>query len=80
MWSVKGIRELLRFARKHDGPWEYECGEYESMPDERDAPVIAAAVELLDALESMVEMVEMSRSPKYAMNLAKAAIAKARKN
>lgn len=46
---------------------------------EANARLIAAAPELLEALESMVEMVEMNGFGKaYAMDIARAAIAKAR--
>jgi hypothetical protein len=47
---------------------------------EANALLIAAAPELLEALESMVEMVEMNGFGKaYAMDISRAAIAKARK-
>jgi hypothetical protein len=46
---------------------------------EANARLIAAAPELLEALESMVEMVEMNGFGKaYAMDIARAAIEKAR--
>ena len=50
-----------------------------NVPTLANARLIAAAPELLEALESMVEMVEMNGFGKaYAMDIARAAIAKAR--
>jgi hypothetical protein len=50
-----------------------------NVPTLANARLIAAAPELLEALESMVEMVEMNGFGKaYAMDIARAAIEKAR--
>jgi hypothetical protein len=50
-----------------------------NVPTLANARLIAAAPELLEALESMVEMVEMNGFGKaYAMDISRAAIAKAR--
>ena len=53
-WDRDGIYYLLRFGRKSYGPWDDEIEEGNWMPDEDDADLIAAAPELLAALEELV--------------------------
>jgi len=53
-WDRDGIYYLLRFGRKNYGPWDDEIEEGNWMPDEDDADLIAAAPELLAALEELV--------------------------
>jgi hypothetical protein len=78
-WSVEAIYALLRFGRKSGGSWDDIGEEHEFFPDEDDASLIAAAPEMLEALEAMVEMVEMNGLGKrYALDLAASAIKKAR--
>ena len=78
-WSVEAIYALLRFGRKSGGSWDDIGEEHEFFPDEDDANLIAAAPEMLEALEAMVEMVEMNGLGKrYALDLAASAIRKAR--
>ena len=78
-WSVEAIYALLRFGRKSGGSWDDIGEEHEFFPDEDDANLIAAAPEMLEALEAMVEMVEMNGLGKrYALDLAASAIKKAR--
>ncbi len=79
-WSVEAIYALLRFGRKSGGSWDDIGEEHEFFPDEDDANLIAAAPEMLEALEAMVEMVEMNGLGKrYALDLAASAIRKARR-
>ena len=78
-WTNTGYRHLKTNAGAdvHD----FGCGCCSCTGDlsDADARLIAAAPELLEALESMVEMVEMNGFGKaYAMDIARAAIAKAR--
>ena len=78
-WSVEAIYALLRFGRKSGGSWDDIGEEHEFFPDEDDANLIAAAPKMLEALEAMVEMVEMNGLGKrYALDLAASAIRKAR--
>jgi len=54
-WSEDAIYELLRKGRKSFGPWD-DCIEAdEFMPDENDASLIAAAPDLLDALQALYD-------------------------
>lgn len=52
-WSVEAIYALLRFGRKSGGSWDDIGEEHEFFPDENDANLIAAAPELLEALEAV---------------------------
>jgi len=63
-WNRNAIERLLRYGRKNDGGWcdielfwdeENQCVTDESMPDDNDADLIAAAPDLLAALEKAVE-------------------------
>lgn len=61
-WSQRRIASVLRYARKNSGPWDdidMFCDgldQYEDtdLPDEEDAPLIAAAPELLEAVEMLL--------------------------
>jgi hypothetical protein len=57
-WSENGIRELLRFGNKHDGPWN-EGRNY--IPDEKDADLIAVACGNLPALLEVVKAAQIAR-------------------
>jgi hypothetical protein len=62
-WNRKAIATLLRFARKSSG-WAYEeLWEDETlhMPREDDAALVAAAPEMLEALEHMRNSPEFVR-------------------
>jgi hypothetical protein len=59
--------------------WSPDATAADEKEMEANARLIAAAPELLEALESMVEMVEMNGFGKaYAMDISRAAIAKAK--
>jgi hypothetical protein len=66
-WNRNAIERLLRYGRKNDGGWcdielfwdeENQCVTDESMPDDDDADLIAAAPDLLAALESLHSLID----------------------
>lgn len=82
-WSKKAIAAILRNASKHDGIWLEECGEDEYIPDQDDASIIAAAPDLLEALEELSLLMDDVRNGEYTPDHlttqpARAAIAKAK--
>jgi hypothetical protein len=50
----KALRSLLQFGEKNDGPWNDGGEEELLMPGEDDADLVAAAPELLEALEDLL--------------------------
>jgi len=65
-WSKEAIWEILRFGRKNSGPWSECCGE---MPEEKDAPLIAAAPEMLEILKLWKKLVEVEEDELSAVEL-----------
>jgi len=55
-WDESGLRSLLRYGRKHDGPWD-ECDGV--IPDDTDAAFIAASRTALPALIELCEAYAM---------------------
>jgi hypothetical protein len=56
--NIEALRYLLRYGRKVSGPWDdVDMADDEWMADDDDADLLAAAPELLEALEAMEETV-----------------------
>lgn len=58
-WNKNGLRELLRFGRKHDGSWNEVGLDTENMPDDTDHHLIAASSDLLARLKAMYEWLKL---------------------
>ena len=65
-WSKEAIWELLRFGRKHTGPWEECSGD---IPEEKDAELIVAASEMLEILKLWKKLVEVEEDELSAVEL-----------
>jgi len=77
-WDYESTKWLLRFGRKHDGPWN-ESGL--PIPDDGDAVLVCAAPVLLDACKTVLEMIENRPGNQQAdiANILREAIEKAEK-
>jgi len=91
LWNKEAIERLLRHGKKNSGSWDDtdiwdEEFPTQIMPDDEDADLIAAAPDLLEALENLIKMDEQCDQGQYidypdAGNVfddARAAIAKAK--
>ena len=70
------IYELLRYGRKHDGPWA-EAITGDQLIDEEYADLFAAAPDMLDALKRIRDYLHEREMFGYMMMEVEAAIAKA---
>ena len=78
-WGEKAIAAALRAAHEHDGSWIDELGDGENMPDEDDAHLIAAALDMYEAAEAALECLESNGFGKaYVEDLLRTALRKAR--
>lgn len=50
-WDTEATRELLRFGRKHDGPWNETSSD---IPDDDDADLVCTAPDLLEECEDVL--------------------------
>ena len=73
-WNVELIRRAIEYLRAAETSLDYENFDWGRFPTEEDAPLIAAAPELLSALEACVSW--MANSPVRVH--AKSVIAKAK--